>query len=228
MLRCIKIRVYSEFVRIDSMGEDIRLATLLRDQDCQERVLATIGTLRVWIDLSRELCSDRSRVVGGITWNEVDPDPLVYLPIIDFLSAYGKKIARVSIDGVAPFSKLIRAFDVGMAAVVIGVLSVAVILNRTNDNLNLKVADLAAKLQRESANQRHIQTGNQSVLDRVARGIDRIRSLEGHLIQLEFINGQLSIDGVIPYDENTVNSSETIDVLKLTDNWASIHVSNVE
>lgn len=231
MLRYINIFLSKEMVAVDGVVASVQMSALFRDRDSQDLIIAAIGRRGIMIHLNDELCHPKTMEIAGVAIPYFEPDPLVYLPFIDFITVNGISIRGVTRNGVYPWHRVVRWGDGVIAIVCVCVIGLLFPLHDRIAKLE-SVADAnALRISRDALNVQHIRQSNQDLLNRVKRGIEWVRSGSGQVIQFQIEDqGEARLDAVFPIEElgRSVVASPWVDIVPLNDQWVSVHVTKLE
>ena len=218
-----EVVVAEGFVRFD-------LAALLRDRDVQAQFCELVGRNRVTISVNPELCRPKILTVAGMSVESLEPDPLIYMPFIDFLFTQGLPIAAVLMGGERPFRQWIKWGDIGVGVLLILGFLMGWRVQRMSDVLAISVADRELKFHQIELNRLHVRNTNLGMVTRLKLGTDWVRGHSGHVLGVRISSSNGVADAVFPTEEMTRIRDESpwIDSIPITDQWVSVHASKLD
>ncbi len=230
MLRYFYIVLSQREVVVSEGFVRFELAVLLRDREVQGQFCDLVGSNRVSISVNPELCRSKKVPVFGMAIPSWEPDPLIYMPFIDFLTTQGLSIGEVTIGGARPFHQWIkwgdRVIGVGL---VLGVL-MGWKIQKMSELLADTVSNRAFKIQQMELNRLHIRNANLGMVARLKLGTDWVRGHNGHVLEFQISTVNGVANAVFPTEElNRIrDDSPWIEAVSISDQWVSVHASKLD
>jgi hypothetical protein len=218
-----EVVVSEGFVRFD-------LGVLLRDREVQVQFCDLVGSNRVSISVNPELCRSKKVSVFGMAIPSWEPDPLIYMPFIDFLATQGLSIGEVTMGGARPFRQWIKWGD---RAIGVGLILGALMgwkIQKMSEFLAGTVSNRAFKIQQMELNRLHIRNANLGMVARLKLGIDWVRGHNGHVLEFHISSANGVANAVFPSEElNRIrDDSPWIDAVSISDQWVSVYASKLD
>ncbi|NBV83798.1 hypothetical protein EBR57_06740 [bacterium] len=116
MKKCVELELSRSHVVLTENWQSFELAGLLRNRDVQAQFCHVIGSRGLRIMVNSDICQANRVQWLGLTITHYEPDPLIYLPFIDYVLGQGIQIRSVSIAGIDPFYRWIRWADAVVVA----------------------------------------------------------------------------------------------------------------
>lgn len=229
MKKCVELELSRSHVVLTETWQSFELAGLLRNRDVQAQFCHVIGSRGLRIMVNSDICQANRVQWLGLTITHWEPDPLIYLPFIDYVLGQGIQIRSVSMAGIDPFYRWIRWADAVVVAMCLAGIGVGGWIHRQTI-LSRGIAQRALiKRDQAELNRLHIRNANSAMIGRLKRGVDWVRTREGVVLRLEVGSRNASVASVCHVDAfGTATDSADVDMNPIADGWVSVYASKLD